>query len=352
MYLDNWFLGVQRGLGQLRRGGGELHRLARRATMYTQRDINRFNGDLLDGRLDRILPGFSSINYAQAIDESRATTASPWGPASTARTSRSALAYTLGKAIDRSSTATPTQRPDAYGPDDQDEGPSDFDIRHKVAMSLELEAARPGRRARPRPSWAAGSSAACSSRRAAAPTPCSAAAASCPSATPRARSSATAAATTTRTAPTSTVPNVPVLRRLQGGSNDDFLNGIFKASDFPAPALGQRGTLGRNTFHGPRYFNVDLALIKGFQISRADLQLRLESFNVFNTVNLQQPGQRPAEPGLRAIDVERWPGPDHPGLGPRAVLEDTVPVAPARPGATARRSGAFVFAPSVREART
>ncbi|HET6898455.1 MAG TPA: hypothetical protein VFK70_08915, partial [Vicinamibacteria bacterium] len=44
-----------------------------------------------------------------------------------------------------------------------------------------------------------------------------------------------------------------------------------------------------NTFYGPRYFNVDMALIKAFKISRADLQLRVESFNLFNTVNLQNP---------------------------------------------------------------
>ena len=84
-------------------------------------------------------------------------------------------------------------------------------------------------------------------------------------------------------------PNAPSFGDSTGGSNQDFINGVFKAADFPVPALGQPGTLGRNPFYGPRYFNVDLALIKGFKISRADLQLRLESFNLFNTVNLQQP---------------------------------------------------------------
>jgi hypothetical protein len=41
---------------------------------------------------------------------------------------------------------------------------------------------------------------------------------------------------------------------------------------------------------------VDLALIKGFKISRADLQLRLESFNLFNTVNLNNPTANLADP--------------------------------------------------------
>ena len=40
------------------------------SNMYVRWDINRFNGDLLDGRLDRILPGFSQHLYAQAIDKS------------------------------------------------------------------------------------------------------------------------------------------------------------------------------------------------------------------------------------------------------------------------------------------
>jgi hypothetical protein len=60
------------------------------------------------------------------------------------------------------------------------------------------------------------------------------------------------------------------------------------------PGLGQPGTLGRNTFTGPRYFNVDVALVKSIHVpgitSRgADVQLRLEGFNVFNTVNLFNP---------------------------------------------------------------
>src|SRR5262249_53702336 len=70
------------------------------------------------------------------------------------------------------------------------------------------------------------------------------------------------------------------------------------ASDFSAPALGQRGNLGRNTFRGPRYFNVDMSLIKTFRIPwftgsgpsrQADLQFRIEAFNLFNTLNLTNP---------------------------------------------------------------
>jgi hypothetical protein len=41
---------------------------------------------------------------------------------------------------------------------------------------------------------------------------------------------------------------------------------------------------------------VDLALIKGFKISRTDLQIRVESFNLFNTVNLQNPVSNLGDP--------------------------------------------------------
>jgi hypothetical protein len=90
-------------------------------------------------------------------------------------------------------------------------------------------------------------------------------------------------------------PNTPAFGDSKSGlSNDDFLNGIFTAADFPAPGLGQRGNLGRNTFTGPRYFNVDLALVKSFRVpwiigNGADFQVRIEAFNAFNTTNLFNP---------------------------------------------------------------
>jgi len=60
------------------------------------------------------------------------------------------------------------------------------------------------------------------------------------------------------------------------------------------PAAGQLGTLGRNTFRGPRYFSTDLSLFKNikfpwFVSKEATLQLRAEAFNVFNTRNLNNP---------------------------------------------------------------
>ena len=289
MYLDNWFLGVQRGLG--RHMVVEANYIGSRGrNMYYRWDINRFNGDLLDGRLDRILPGFAAINYAQAVDESHYN-----GLALGLRVSRQDLhlgvAYTLGKAIDRSSSATvgpATQRPDAHGPADQDEGPSDFDTRHKLAVSLNYTLPSPssGVAKAILGGWQLAGVLLAQSG-----SPYSV---FCGRGFVPVRNAAGAIVGNTgcdynADGTNYDRPNVPTFGDSKSGSNDDFVNGIFRASDFPVPALGQQGTLGRNTFTGPRYFNVDLALVKSFQLSGTDLQLRLESFNAFDSVNFLNP---------------------------------------------------------------
>ena len=116
-------------------------------------------------------------------------------------------------------------------------------------------------------------------------------------------------------------PNAPVLRglaqRLQRRLHRPESS---RPRTSRCPGSGQPGTLGRNTFFGPRYFNVDLALVKGFKISRADLQLRVEAFNAFNTVNLYNPVNNLADPLFGSRRQPRS-GPDLPGLGPRRVLD-------------------------------
>ena len=79
------------------------------------------------------------------------TTASPSASGSTGSDLNLGVAYTLGKAIDRSSSATSgPQRPDAYGPDDQDEGPVRLRRAPQARRLAQLQAARPvgGRRVR------------------------------------------------------------------------------------------------------------------------------------------------------------------------------------------------------------
>ena len=59
---------------------------------------------------------------------------------------------------------------------------------------------------------------------------------------------------------------------------------------FPKPAPGANGTLGRNTFRGPRYVTLDVSLARTFGIGGArQLQLRVDVYNALNTLNLFLP---------------------------------------------------------------
>jgi hypothetical protein len=87
------------------------------------------------------------------------------------------------------------------------------------------------------------------------------------------------------------VPNAPAFAGYKNYDKSEFLRGVFTASDFHAPPLGQEGTLGRNTYYGPGMAQVDLSLIKNFPIpwffhEAAKLQFRAEAYNVLNRVNL------------------------------------------------------------------
>jgi carboxypeptidase family protein len=57
----------------------------------------------------------------------------------------------------------------------------------------------------------------------------------------------------------------------------------FNAAAFSPNALGTIGTAARRSFHGPGIFNTDLALLRNIQMTESKvLQLRLETFNLFN----------------------------------------------------------------------
>ena len=60
-------------------------------------------------------------------------------------------------------------------------------------------------------------------------------------------------------------PNAPASSvKTSGWSQEEFLAGIFKVSDFPAPAPGQNGNLVRNAYRGPGYADVSLSVSKKF----------------------------------------------------------------------------------------
>lgn len=69
---------------------------------------------------------------------------------------------------------------------------------------------------------------------------------------------------------------------------------FFKASDtsnFHQAALDQIGTVGRNVYTGPGYFNTDMSLQKNFPIRESIFaQFRVDAFNAFNHINPANPG--------------------------------------------------------------
>jgi len=82
-----------------------------------------------------------------------------------------------------------------------------------------------------------------------------------------------------------------------GGDNGvDFFSVPVHVAGGSGPNQGRLGTLGRNTFRGPAFYNFDFALIKDTPFGqrksgaeRMDLQFRSEFFNLFNIVTMGLP---------------------------------------------------------------
>ena len=83
----------------------------------------------------------------------------------------------------------------------------------------------------------------------------------------------------------------------EGANNGtDFFSIPVHMAGGTGPNQGLFGTLGRDTFRGPAYYDYDFALIKDTPFGRrksgaerADLQFRSEFFNLFNIVNMGLP---------------------------------------------------------------
>ncbi|MGC2298460.1 MAG: hypothetical protein WA476_06630, partial [Acidobacteriaceae bacterium] len=82
----------------------------------------------------------------------------------------------------------------------------------------------------------------------------------------------------------------------EGAGNASFFFIPVGVAGGTGPNAGRFGTLGRNTFRGPAYYDFDYALIKDTPfghrksgLERADVQFRSEFFNLFNVVNMGLP---------------------------------------------------------------
>jgi hypothetical protein len=71
-----------------------------------------------------------------------------------------------------------------------------------------------------------------------------------------------------------------------GSGPDNFLN----PAAYSLPAPGTFGDLGRNTFYGPSYSQIDFSIIKKIPLTeRMNLDFRAEFFNLFNHPNFDEP---------------------------------------------------------------
>ncbi|HWZ98093.1 MAG TPA: TonB-dependent receptor [Candidatus Dormibacteraeota bacterium] len=96
-----------------------------------------------------------------------------------------------------------------------------------------------------------------------------------------------ARATTTGTA-NSVRPDLVAPVTISGNPSQWITNA---ATAFSLPAVGSFGNLGRNTFYGPGFTDVDLSLVKNTKLTeRVNLQFRADAFDLFNHPNFGQPG--------------------------------------------------------------
>jgi hypothetical protein len=86
------------------------------------------------------------------------------------------------------------------------------------------------------------------------------------------------------------VPNMPNQDFTGSHSRSAYENGIFTATDFPAPAAGTEGNEKRNLYRNPGMVQIDASLLKNNHIpwmgEQGNLQFRFDFINLFNHVNL------------------------------------------------------------------
>ncbi len=110
-------------------------------------------------------------------------------------------------------------------------------------------------------------------------------------------------------------PFAGVVQPAQAGGN--LANGVrwFNKAAFAFPAPGTFGSIGRNTLRGPDFKALDFSIFKNTPITeRVKAQLRVEIFNLFNTVNLSNPIASLSSGSAGLIFGTRHGG-DSPGIG-------------------------------------
>jgi hypothetical protein len=91
--------------------------------------------------------------------------------------------------------------------------------------------------------------------------------------------------------------NVGTVNRAGNGAGGVYFFTPDQINAFSFATAGNIGNSGRNAFRGPRYFDIDLSLVKRFRISEHhNVSFRAEAYNAFNNVNFANPGLSLATP--------------------------------------------------------
>jgi hypothetical protein len=289
MYTFNYFLGIQRSF--FNDWAVEANYVGSRGNKtYMGFDVNRYAGDLLDGKLNRINSSFAGIDYGQARGNSFYNGANVSVRKRYANGLNFQVGYTYGKAIDDSSSfGLGLQIPDANNLKNQ-RGLADFDVRNKLAISLLYNT--PRLHGNPVLSflsaWELGVITILQSG-----SPFSVYCSSAFSPVLNATGAVIGNSGCDYNADGFNYdrPNAPAFGAyLTGLDRQQYLNGIFQASAFPLPGLGLNGNLGRNTYFEPGYNNTNFNVVKHFPMpflgERGLLDFRAEFFNVLNQTNL------------------------------------------------------------------
>ena len=306
-YAENWFLGVQYSpLRDWVIEGDYVGSVGRH--LYTVIDRNRFAGDLIENQdtLHRLNPYFATVNYGD-----NSASSSYNGATLSVRKIFSGnytfqTSYTLGKAIDLVNAVGPgsgavyAQVIDAYNVPAQ-RGLSPNDVRQKVALNFVAHLPSFSGMAAPVRyvfgGWEASSLAIFQSGlpatvfTSATFVPVWNDPACATTLTPSCQVIGNSGGDYNADGNTYDLPMRPSFSLNQSHSRSDYLTGLFPASAFPAPPLGQEGDVGRNTVHGPGMAQVDFSILKNFRTpwfrgEHSNFQFRAEIYNLFNRVNL------------------------------------------------------------------
>jgi hypothetical protein len=290
-YTENYFFGIQRALtSTLTVEGNYVGNFGR--NIYSKYNVNRFPGDLIQNNnvLKRLNPSFGTIDYAQAN-----MTSSYQGANFSLRKRYSSgllfqAAYTVGHALNQSDSFSGFQVSDWWnlGLENATAG---YNIAQKLALSAVwlIPSARMSSLTRYiTGGWQlSGVTVLQSGNRFTV---------NCGTPFTPVRDAAgkivgNSGCDFNADGNTGDRPNAPSFGSTIDTTKDAALAGTFKVADFSKPALGQLGSLGRNTYTNPGYANTDLSLMRNFKLpwftsEGMNMQFRAEAFNAFNRVNL------------------------------------------------------------------